>query len=123
MGFKIDRSQYIPSISENNKTSGKRENNQFEKLFQESIGKKQGIKISSHAQQRIKERNVILQDDDMTAISNAMDELETKGARESLMLYKDMAFIASVSNRTIITALQEKDTDIVTNIDSAVIIK
>lgn len=123
MGFKIDRGQYIPSTSVSNKTLDKKGNYEFEKLLQESIGKNKGIKISSHAQQRIKERNIQLQDSDMKAISKAMDELESKGARESLMLYKDMAFIASVNNRTIITALQEKDTDIVTNIDSAVIVK
>ena len=58
----------------------------------------------------------------MNLIKDAMNSLEKKGAKESLMLYKDMAFIASVNNRTIITALQYSELDIVTNIDSTIIV-
>lgn len=39
------------------------------------------------------------------------------------MIYKDMAIIASINNRTIITAMGKEDVDIVTNIDSTMIIK
>ncbi len=52
-----------------------------------------------------------------------MDSLEKKGAKESLMIYKDYAFIASVRNRTIITSMDHKEVDVVTNIDSAMMIK
>ena len=59
----------------------------------------------------------------MSKLTDAIERLEEKGARESLMIYKDMAFIASIKNRTIITAMGSKDLDIITNIDSAVIVK
>ncbi len=54
-----------------------------------------------------------------------MSKADEKGAKDSLMLYKDIAFIASIKNRTLITAIDPKDSEehIFTNIDSAVIVK
>lgn len=96
----------------------------FQEILNDSIGKKkQDIKISAHAQERMLQRNIRLQKQDMQLMEKAMDNLQGKGAKESLMIYKDMAFIASVDNRTIITALDSKEIDIVTNIDSAIIVK
>ena len=54
----------------------------------------------------------------MTTLNTAVNELEEKGSEQSLLLYKDLALIASVRNRTIITALNPDELDTVTNIDS-----
>lgn len=121
MSFRIERGQIIPSSSIVSKN--KKSDVDFIEVLQESISRKDNIKISAHAEQRMQERNIKLQNDDMELLKNAMNHLEKKGARESLMLYKDMAFIASVRNRTIITTMQESEMDVVTNIDSAIIVK
>ncbi len=71
----------------------------------------------------MEERQISLSGEDMEKINKAMDALEEKGAKESLLLYKDSAFIASISNRTIITAMKSGEVGTVTNIDSAVSIK
>ena len=71
----------------------------------------------------MEERNIKLEESDMNALKDAIIDLEKKGAKESLMLYKDMAFIASVRNRTIITTMNNNEMDVVTNIDSAIIVK
>ena len=122
MSFRIDRSHLLPtqntSINKGNNTNG-----DFKKVFDETLKANNPIKISGHAQQRMVERGIRLQEQDMNLISNGMDKLEEKGGKESLMLYKDMAFIASVENRTIITAMANKEIDTITNIDSAIIIK
>ena len=49
---------------------------------------------------------------------------ENKGSKNSLMLYKDVALIASIENKTLITAVdKERSKDnIYTNIDSVVIL-
>jgi len=122
MSFRIDRGQIIPAsrTSVNKKINT---NHDFQRILQESISKKDNINISAHAEQRMQERNIKLQDADMEKLKGAMNDLEKKGARESLMLYKDVAFIASVRNRTIITTMQNNEVDLVTNIDSAIIIK
>lgn len=105
------------------KRSNYKLDNNFRTILNERLDKKKKVKISAHAQERLEERNIKLENRDMNLINKAIENLEEKGARESLMLYKDMALIASVNNRTIITALKAEDMDIVTNIDSAVRVK
>lgn len=122
MSFRIDRGQIIPSSSNTTKIKDNL-NVDFQRILQESINKKDNIKISAHAELRMQERNIKLQEADMKLLNQAMNDLEKKGARESLMLYKDMAFIASVRNRTIITTMQNNEIDVVTNIDSAILVK
>lgn len=122
MSFRIDRRHLLPtqntSINKGNNANG-----EFKKVLDETLKTNNSIKISGHAQQRMIERGIRLQEQDMNLISHGMDKLEEKGGKESLMLYKDMAFIASIENRTIITAMGNKEIDTITNIDSAIIIK
>lgn len=122
MSFRIERNGIIPGALNTSKKEDIK-NNKFEDVLNQTISKTKKVKISSHAQKRMLERGISLQKKDLENISKAMDSLEDKQAKESLILYRDMAFITSVKNRTIITAIEEKDMDIVTNIDSAVIVK
>lgn len=125
MSFRIDRGQVIPTNKDLKKTTEKNPKNNidFQRLLQDTITRQGEIKLSAHAEQRMKERNISLEEKDMDALKGAIDQLEQKGARESLMLYKDYAFIASVRNRTIITSMDRTEVDVVTNIDSAIIVK
>lgn len=77
------------------------------------------IKISHHAQKRMDERGLHLASNDMETLETAFNELKQKGSKDSLIFYKDMALIASIDNRTIITAQKTSDMRAVTNIDSA----
>ena len=53
-----------------------------------------------------------------------LEKMAQKGARESLIYMNDMAFVVSVANRTVITAMDGKSAreNIFTNIDSAAIL-
>ena len=57
-------------------------------------------------------------------LDDAVDKMAQKGARESLIYMNDMAFVVSVANRTVITAMDGKSAreNIFTNIDSAAIL-
>lgn len=123
MSFRVENGQIIPISNNKVKNLDISNTNNFEQVLQQSIKNEIPIRISSHALSRMNERNIELKESDISVINQAMNDLEKKGARESLMIYKDMTFIASVNNRTIITALKENETNIVTNIDSAVLIK
>lgn len=81
------------------------------------------IKISGHAQKRLEERGLQLNQTDMENLADAVEELDQKGSKNSLLFYKDMALITSINNRTIITALNTDDMETITNIDSAMQIK
>ena len=76
--------------------------------------------ISSHAQKRLNERNITMDSDLKSSLSEAFNELEAKGAKDSLVLTREGAFVVNVPSRTLITAmgLNEMRDNIVTNIDS-----
>jgi flagellar operon protein len=106
--------------------SSRKENNvSFQEALQREIAKDQGVKISAHAERRLKERNIVLAQDDLDKINQAVKQAESKGARESLIIYGDLALITSVRNKTIVTAMDGNCTtgQVFTNIDSAVIVK
>ena len=94
----------------------------FEQVLNQAIN---GVKFSQHATQRLQTRNINLTPTQMNQLNNAVDKAAQKGARESLILMdKDLALVVSVTNRTVITAMDGasiKD-NVFTNIDSAVIV-
>lgn len=92
--------------------------------FQQIVeGKTQEINVSNHAKKRLDSRNLLLEKDDFHQLNQAMNELEQKGSKESLLVYKDIGLIANIQNRTIITAMDMHELHTVTNIDSAKFIK
>ncbi|OPX88934.1 TIGR02530 family flagellar biosynthesis protein [Pelotomaculum sp. PtaB.Bin117] len=97
----------------------------FQEAVRKELEKGQEIKISAHAEKRLKERNIVLAQDDLERINTAVKQAESKGSRESLIIYGDLALITSVRNKTIVTAMEGGMTadHVFTNIDSAVIIR
>lgn len=113
------------------KSSNTYQNNQLEKtkndfnsFLTEAEEKQDTFKISSHASERLKAREINLSKEDMTKINDGINKADEKGARESVLLYKDLVFIASIKNRTLITAMDKKEAEsnVFTNIDSVVLI-
>jgi len=96
----------------------------FNKILDKQIKKSECFTISSHAEQRLTSRNINLDEDDMKKINEGINMADSKGAKQSLILYKDMALITSIKNRTVITAIDKNQTsgNIITNIDSVVMI-
>ncbi len=98
-----------------------------EKSFGEVLNQvKKGsqVSFSKHATQRLKNRNIQLNSEDIAKLTNAVDKADKKGVREALILMDKKAFIAHVKNRTIITAAMEEQLteNVFTNIDGAVIV-
>lgn len=94
----------------------------FKAILDKEIQSKDTFKISNHAAERIKDIN--LDDSDMKKINEGINIAEEKGSKNSVLLYKDVALVASIENRTIITAVQKERSkeNIFTNIDSVVIL-
>lgn len=82
-----------------------------------------GVTFSRHAQNRLQSRGIELDESDLEDLSKAVDQLQRKGARESLVLLGDNAFIVGVPDRKVVTAMsrQEAVGNIFTNIDSTVV--
>lgn len=81
------------------------------------------IQVSNHAQKRMEQRGIELDQEDFFQIEEAFSALSEKGAENSLILYDDLSLIASIKNKTIITASTTDEMQEVTNIDSAIHIK
>lgn len=85
----------------------------------------QELNFSNHARQRLQERRIELGPEELGKLKQAVEKAAAKGCRSSLLLYRDMAFIAGVENRTIITALDGESIKehVFTNIDSTVVVE
>lgn len=93
----------------------------FQELLKNRIDR---LKFSKHALQRIQSRNISLNKDELSRIYEAVDKAAEKGVKDSLILTPEAAFIVSVKNRTVITAVDKPNikNNVFTNIDGAVII-
>lgn len=96
--------------------------------FQEILKNKQTeadsqLKFSKHAASRLNDRQIDLTPDQMERLENGTKKASEKGISESLVLIDQLAFIVSVKNNTVITAMDSKEAtdNIFTNIDGAVI--
>lgn len=81
------------------------------------------VTFSKHAVQRLERRSITVDATAMARLQDGVDRAAGKGARDAVVLVDDTAFVVSVANRTVITAVgkdQMKD-HVFTNIDSAVI--
>lgn len=96
----------------------------FGKVLEKQIQKQSELKISAHAMDRLNERNIKLTDFDMTKLRGAVESIRNKGGKEALIFYNNVAYLTSVKNNTIITAVdsQSLKENVFTNIDSAVIL-
>ena len=83
-----------------------------------------GIKFSKHAQTRLEERNISLDSGDLSRLSSAVDKAASKGVSDSLILMNNTAFIVSVPEKTVVTAMpvDEAEDKVFTNINGAVIL-
>jgi flagellar operon protein len=92
----------------------------FQSVLQKELGE---LKFSKHAQERLDSRHIQLSETDLSHLQGAVARAEEKGAAESLVLLRDIAFIVSVKNKTVVTAMDSEHIrdNVFTNIDSAVI--
>ncbi|HVW18497.1 MAG TPA: TIGR02530 family flagellar biosynthesis protein [Solirubrobacteraceae bacterium] len=81
------------------------------------------VTFSGHALQRLERRGIAVDDQTLARLGGAVDRAAAKGSRSSVVLVDDNAFVVSVPNRTVITAVDREHMkeQVFTNIDSAVI--
>ncbi|MEA2478326.1 MAG: hypothetical protein QOJ07_248 [Thermoleophilaceae bacterium] len=93
----------------------------FSEVLADRVGT---VKFSNHALQRVQRRDIDLDaNNTLPRLEAGVARAASKGARDSVVFVDGTAFVVSVKNRTVITAV---DSDhmrehVFTNIDSAVI--
>ena len=90
----------------------------------QSVLEQSELKFSKHAVNRLSDRNIALTDAQNVRLENGVKQASEKGIIESLVLVDSLAFIVNVPNKTVVTAMDQTETNsnIFTNIDGAVII-
>ncbi len=90
----------------------------------ESVPNAGEVRFSKHAANRLADRNIELTKEQVERLNVGAAKAGAKGINESLVIVDSLAFIVNVPNQTVITAMDQADTDenVFTNIDGAVII-
>lgn len=115
--------QYLNEVKGNTPvktTDGK----SFQEILESAQGSSREVRFSKHAAQRLSNRNIELTQNQKERLQAGTAKASQKGIRESLVLVDQLAFIVNIPNNTVVTAMQQNETDenIFTNIDGAVII-
>ena len=81
------------------------------------------LSFSKHAQARLQSRGIELDTGQMTRLNDSVEKLAGKGAKESLVLLDDHAFIVGVPKRTVITAMSRNEAmgNVFTKLDSVLL--
>jgi flagellar operon protein len=110
-----------PAPASGGKAAGQLGGPSFQEIFrQQQAGK---LQFSQHALQRIERRGIDLSDGTLQRLETGAARAASKGSRDSVVFVDGTAFVVSVRNKTVITAVDQEHMreHVFTNIDSAVI--
>lgn len=83
----------------------------------------ENIRFSRHASERMQSRGIAFNPQQLQRLESAIEQINMKGGRESLVMLDDTALVVSVKNDTVVTVVSKDQlkNNVFTNIDSAVI--
>lgn len=93
--------------------------------FDQVLKQKQNqLTLSKHAEERLLERHIKIDESKWQQIADHVEKARTKGITDSLVLTNEAALVVSAKNHTVITAMAREDaTDrIFTNINGTILI-
>lgn len=96
----------------------------FAEVLNKEIKEQEQLRFSAHAMRRIEERQVPMGSNALHRLDQGIRQLEAKGSRNSVVFVDDTAFVVSVRNKTVVTAVDRNNanSNIFTNIDSVAIV-
>jgi len=112
-------------ISQQQNIRKNREQTEIQPSFKEVLNtqlKSEGVEFSKHARNRLVSRGIEVSENDLNKLEEGIMKAASKGARESLIMVNQVAYLVSVENKTVITAIDKESLkeNVFTNIDSAV---
>ena len=107
----------VPSGDDANKVKS------FAEVLKSNLQPADKVRFSAHAIKRIEERQLPLGEQSLDRLNEGISQLQAKGSRNSVIFLDETAFVVSVQNRTVVTALDKNGTqNIFTNIDSVAVV-
>jgi flagellar operon protein len=113
-----------PGLNDLTKISRTGRDLSFSDVLKIRLEQESGIKFSAHAMDRLNQRGIVLTSEELSQLSDAVSLAESKGTEDTLVVMNDKAFIVSVKNNTVVTAMTGENIkdNVFTNIDSTVIV-
>lgn len=101
---------------------GNKEKPSFKEVMKKKLNENSRVEFSKHARNRMISRDIQVSGNEIRKLNKGVKKAEDKGARDSLIMVNKVAYIVSVENKTVITAIDDKNVkeNVFTNIDSAV---
>ncbi|MCC3145202.1 flagellar protein [Halanaerobium sp. Z-7514] len=115
-------------INQKQKTEQKNKQNEvsdsFKDILEQKIAKKD-LSFSKHAKKRVNNRPIPFTKSEFNKLQSGAEKARAKGAKDSLIMVNNTAYIVSIENNKVITAVDEEsmEDNVFTNIDSAVFMK
>jgi len=96
----------------------------FSQILGDKLAQNQDIKFSAHAIHRLEEQQVEMSEQAVNRLNDGVRQLDAKGSKNSVILMNETAFVVSVKNRTVVTAVDKTldSNSVFTNIDSVAIV-
>ena len=96
----------------------------FDALLRDKLAPEK-INFSRHATERMQSRGIAFNPGQLQRLETAIEQINSKGGRESLVMLDDTALVVSVKNDTVVTVVSKDQlkNNVFTNIDSAVVVR
>ena len=93
------------------------------KSREQNVSGTEELKFSKHATVRLADRGIELTGNQLERLNDGARKAGQKGIRDSLVIVDDLAFIVNVPNKTVVAAMDSRETqeNVFTNINGAVI--
>lgn len=121
----LQQLQTEPLLHTKTQTTIPTQENSFDQVLQQKLQQTQNqLQFSKHSQERIQQRGIEMTEDLLAQMNEAADSARQKGAKDVVMITQQAAFVVSVANNTVITAMNgnEMKNNIFTKIDGAVLL-
>lgn len=118
------QNQNIPKPGAEKNIQGSASGGSFSSILQDKIEQGNEVKFSAHALHRMEERQLDFNAGVLDRLNQGLRELDAKGSVNSLIMLDETAFVVSVKNKTVVTAVDKtgQSNNVFTNIDSVAIV-
>lgn len=118
----LQRTQRVQQQSIQSKEKQGKKQLSFSEVLTARLNEKSRVDFSKHACDRLLSRGIELSEQDLSKLEDGLAKAADKGSRESLIMVNKVAYVVSVENKTVITAIDDQNLkeNVFTNIDSAV---
>jgi len=94
----------------------------FNQVLETALHKQESLTFSKHANMRLSDRQITLTGEQLNRLEAGLNKAYAKGIRDSLVLVDDVALVVNVKSKTVITAMEQGQENVFSNIDGAVIV-